>query len=228
MMEPSTGTAGAVRLTSIPYKPPPIPQVPNHLLMDGQSLALTPAGTRAFDRLVALLDPAWWPTNYVAAVSGSYYDERKNGGTYPANTRVDPHLSGTYRNVIVDIAGQSDLFNGGTKNWTAAQLMTAVESYITERKTADPALLYIVCTVPPSNIFTGTQETQRLAYNALLTSGTYTAGKINGVADIASVPELANYADTTYFSDGLHWTGAGADAGMAKVKTDLANRGFIV
>lgn len=227
-MEPSTGTAGAIRLTAVPWKLPPVPQVPNHLLMDGQSLALTPAGTRAFDRLVTLLDPAWWPTNYVAAVSGTYYFERKNGGTYSAATRVDPHLSGTYRNVIVDIAGQSDLFNGGSTNLTAAQLLTAVESYITERKTADPSLLYIVCTVPATTVITGGQETQRLAYNALLTSGTYTAGKINGVADIASVPELLNPNDTTYFSDGLHWTGAGADAGMAKVKLDLANRGFIV
>lgn len=185
----------------------PVP-VESHLVMDGQSFANTPVGATTFSKVVALLPAEWWPSSYNAAVNGTTYAQRKTGGANSAATRLDPHLSGTYQNVIVDIAGQSDLINtaGGGANLTAATLLAQVEAYIAERRAAG-ADVYVACTVPPNYLTTGGQETERLAYNALLLA----SGAPDAVADIAALPHAQDHSDATYYSDQLHPTSALAD-----------------
>jgi hypothetical protein len=216
-----------MRIAPKVFVPDPFPDGPYHLLMDGQSLANTPVGNSCFTQTVALLNPANWPTSYNAAVSGSYYFERKNSGTIPGTTRVDPNLSGVNSNVMVDIAGQSDLYLGLATEYTAQELLDIVEVYVAERKVADSELIYVVCTIPIyAGIYANAQDVERLAYNEMLTTGDYTFGLIDGVADIASIPELQNYANPTYFSDGLHWTAAGAGLGAQKIVDSLSLMGL--
>lgn len=209
--------AGAARFAGPVAGPTPPPPVQSHLQMDGQSLANTPASPTAFGILYASLDPVWWPSSHNAAVNGSYYTERQNGGSLSAATRVDPHLS-VYQNVIVDVAGQSDLGPFGAPA-SAATVFARAAGYAAERRAAGWDL-YCICTVPPSTFFTGDTEVQRLAYNTLLRQDD--GANFDVVADIASIPELANPSNGTYWSDGLHWTEAGATLGMAVVKAALA------
>src|SRR5690606_17387894 len=132
---------------------------------------------------------------------GTTYAQR----TTNAATRVDPFVSNAARNVLIDIAGQSDLLN----SLTAEQLLVAAESYAADRRAAGFDRI-VVTTVPSMTDAWGwdaNMEEQRVAYNDLLLNST----AFDAVADIASIPELADPSDTTYFSDGLHPTPAGAD-----------------
>lgn len=232
LVQGATGRVRVGRPLVEPAVPPDVwPPGPYNLIMDGQSLVNTPVGaSTAFLQLVALLDDTYWPENedVAVAVSGTYYYQRSNGGTYSATTRVDPYFSVTSTNVIVDLGGQSDLIPDGALHYTGPELLADVETYITQRKAVDPDLIYVVATVPPSSFFTGDSDDNRLDYNTLLTTDAYTPGLIDGVADIATITELQNPANATYFSDGLHWTATGAGLGVAKIKVDLAAMGLNV
>ena len=99
--------------------------------------------------------------------------------------------------ILVDLAGQSDL----ATDVTAPTLLATVEAQADACRAAGFAA-YVACTIPPSTAYTAPQEAQRVAYNTALRSSTH----VDAVADIAAIPQLANAADTTYYSDGLHFT----------------------
>lgn len=78
-----------------------------------------------------------------------------------------------------------------------------METYHQNAKLAGAAFT-TTATVPPSTWFNGAQETQRQLLNSLILNST----QFDAVVDIAGIPEAANPADLTYYSDGLHPTAA--------------------
>ncbi len=85
--------------------------------------------------------------------------------------------------------------------------------------TAAGATHCIAVTAGPRSDLTGANDTKRLAANALVLAAVGTNG-ITRVADVASISQLQNTADLTYFqADGIHYT----DAGYALVATDATN-----
>lgn len=163
-----------------------------HLVFDGQSLWY--ASSNPAVRQVPLLLPGL--SNAVTAIVGTTYAQR--APTYAQ--RVYSAVVNGNPAVLVDLAGQSDI----ATDVSAAALLATVEAQADATK-ANGFAAYVVCTVPPSTLYTAPQEAQRVLYNAALRESAH----FDAVADIAAIPQLANPADTTYYSDGLHFTVAG-------------------
>lgn len=187
-----------------------------HLVFDGQSFCHVPLPTLP-QIVTALLKPHSWA---VVGISSTTYATR----TATAASRTDRHVVNGSRQVLVDIGGQSDLLGG----LTAAQILSAAESYADGRRTAGFDLI-VGCTVPPIQqttgvwgTYTAAMETQRVAYNPLLKASSH----FDAVADIAAIVQLADPSDTTYFSDGLHPTLAGANPIGAVIVAALASVGI--
>lgn len=131
---------------------------------------------------------------YVVGISSTTYAAR----AADQQNRSFNRFLGSKTPILIDIGGQSDLL----ASLTAAQILTAMETYHTSAKLAG-ATKTIACTIPGITAawgFTGAMETQRLALNSSILSSTV----FDEVADLASVPEASDPNDTTYFSDGLH------------------------
>lgn len=177
-----------------------------HVVFDGQSLIFAPAAGRGLAALVMdQLPPTSWS---IVGLSGTTYATRATTVT----ARTDQHVVNAETPVLVDVGGQSDLL----ADLTAAQLLTAAESYANGRRTAGFDRI-IGCTVPHSTQFSAGQNTQRLAYNPLLLA----SSAFDTVADLAAVPALQDASNTTYYSDGLHFTAAGAALAAAVIVAAL-------
>lgn len=104
-------------------------------------------------------------------------------------------LAGRHSNVIVALAGTNDL----ATNRTAVQLYADIKTYTASMR----ALGYrvIVCTVGPRSDagWTGAMETERVAYNLLMTGDNSWA---DGFVDVSTINPARQ-------ADGLHLTAAG-------------------
>lgn len=206
------GSSGSLRARARPA-PAPIALIERQLIIDGQSLVLYPlgAGVSASEALAALLPATWWPNIDVVAVASTTYPQREAD----VATRVDALIDGSRPSVLIDVAGTSDLYQSGD-NQTAAQTLTRATDYAADRRTAGVDV-YVIATVPPSNIFSGGANTQRLAYNNLL----HQSAAFDAVCDLAALPEAADPGDGTYYADGLHPTEALAAIFAAEMERTL-------
>lgn len=162
-------------------------------MFDGQSLQY--ASSNPVVHQVPALLPGM--SNAATAIVGTTYAQRATtiaDRVYRQVVNGDP-------TILVDFAGQSDL----ATSVSAASLLATVEAQADACR-AQGFAAYVICTVPPSTSYTAPQETQRVLYNAAVLAST----KFDAVADVAAIPQLADPADTTYYSDGLHFTVAGA------------------
>lgn len=135
-----------------------------------------------------------------------------------AATRVDPHFKSFTMNVLLDVGGPSDLL----ADLTAAQVLSAAESYADARRTAG-ATKVVGFTVTPSSSYSAGQETQRVAYNALLKVSSH----FDAIVDMAALPHAADATNLTYFYDGLHPTEALAIEIAQLAKATLASIGIV-
>lgn len=105
---------------------------------------------------------------------------------------------------------------GGTTDYAAGasglSCFTAMSLIATEGRAA--GFDYIIgTTTTPSSTIAGADETQRLDGNSrLMASSALVAngGPFDRVVDLAANASLDDSSDTTYYSDGTHWTIAGA------------------
>ena len=155
---------------------------------------------------MARLDPKAWSR---VALAGTTYASRATSAT----SRVDQYVRLSTRSVWIDQGGQSDLL----ADMTAAAILVDMESYANNRRSAGYDVV-VGTTIPHSTSYSLGQNNTRLALNSLiLASASYDA-----VADLAADSRLADGSNTTYFSDGLHPTTAGAAAIADVVEATLA------
>lgn len=170
-------------------------------MFDGQSLFTTPSlSTCAPELVFALTNREITVTNL--AVASTTYSQRSS----TAASRYGAVLAATQWSAVVDLGGQSDLW----ADMTATDLYAAALSYWDARRTAGADAI-AVCTVPTALNFvlSSTQNTQRLAYNALLLA----SDDIDVCVDVASDPRFDDCTDTTYFDvDQVHPNATGAAA----------------
>lgn len=131
---------------------------------------------------------------HVTGVSGTTYATRVTD----QQGRSFSRFAGAKYPIMHDMGGPSDIL----ASMTAAQVLTAMETYHTAAKAAG-AYKTIASTMTPMTAawsYTGAMETQRLALNEGIRASTVW----DAVSDLASVPESADPANTTYYQDGLH------------------------
>lgn len=119
-----------------------------------------------------------------------------------AADRVDAKLGNATRSILFSWGGYTELWAG---SYTAAATLAAAETFADNRRAA--GFDYIIgLTVPHSSSFSGAQDTERLGYNALLLA----SDSFDAVVDVAGDARMQDGSDLTYFSDGTHFTTAGA------------------
>lgn len=194
-----------------------------HLLFDGQSFAYTPTvATSHYGALIGLLPAHRYTFGFVASAATTYAQRAAT-----AAGRVDSSIPKDRPTVLIDVAGQSDIIAAGSGggDLTAAQTLTAMESYWTARRTA--GVDYIIpSTVPPmtSAWLDADGQTQRTTLNPLILA----SSGANAVSNIAALANAADPANTTYFSDGLHPTAALALEFATTIRNAMASIGLPV
>lgn len=166
-----------------------------NLAVSASTLGTVNDGTgNLWNRASGVIDPIWGNPNSGGSGGSSAIPNRKY--------------------VFTVSVGTNDQCIGGRAS--VAAYAADVASYVAGRKAtasaAGYALVAGLCTVLPRN--DGDEnETNRAAYNALLTSSSWrNSNGIDFVIDLASEATmglLATCADTTYYSDGVHPTQAG-------------------
>lgn len=146
---------------------------------------------------------SWW----TIAVGGKSWTVLTSGDSEVRSAADRYHAIANDQPVIAVLnGGQSDLLpTGWGENQSGASAYADLISYCNLIRTLGVDYI-IVETVSPSTIF-GSQESARLAYNALVMAGN---SAYDAVVDIANVTGLTNASDTAVYFDGLHWTALGA------------------
>lgn len=103
------------------------------------------------------------------------------------------------------------IMNGGTNDITSeadsgATLYADQGAYATAAKAAGFDLI-ICLTLTKANSMSGTEDTNRLNNNTLVIADA--SNYFDGVVQVAEDSRMSDPTDTTYFSDGVHWTAAG-------------------
>lgn len=166
---------------------------------DGQSLHLQPVPGFTVPERVAL---AVGEGRHVTVARGGTGYAQRNADVV---RRVDRHLASvTGPSRLLDAGGTTDLIVGAL----AVNLITVIEAYWEARRTAGFDWI-VASTVPDSDGFVADPdaETERQALNDLIRASAVP----DGVADVAGIAVLGDSgasADTTYFSDGTHYTNA--------------------
>lgn len=166
---------------------------------DGQSLNLTPGGGIT------------WPELFCAALHCPTPIDLEAGGGYNATRLlnkyqklVQRHAHAARRTIYTLCGGTTDIQGGRTAAQIYADMVTLADN------ARGWGYRYIIATtITPSNLFSGPQETVRLAANVLILADAEDA--FDAVSDFAAAP-LDDHTDTTYYSDGLHFTADGAQA----------------
>lgn len=177
----------------------------NHLVADGQSLqrsasALDETVINQLGALVRAGGKRAVIDNF--AVSASSFAERIANGR---SERYRLTTIGYANNILIAFGGYDDIADGST----AQEILDAQTAQATEAKDRGFDRV-IAITLTPSTTISGADETTRTDYNTLLKAAG--GGVIDAVADAAAHANLLDPADTTYYSDGLHFTTAGAAA----------------
>lgn len=167
-------------------------------------------------------DTAPMPSLAMAAIGLPHAVVAINGQSWTdlattATTRRDRVLNQANHTILVLAGGFQDLV--GEHDSAATALADMVAYAASARAAHRGAELQIVgCTITPSTACTGSDETNRVALNAsILASGAW-----EGHVDLATLPQLDDPTDATYYSDGTHWTAAGATAAAAALAPAIA------
>jgi lysophospholipase L1-like esterase len=157
------------------------------------------------------------PIMYARGENLGISGQRASGIEATQGAAADAAYSATYkRNALVLLIGTNDLDDG-----TAA---ATVEGYISSFCAARRAAGYgkiIVCTITPRSdvSWSAANETQRLALNAIITSGY--AAYADACVDLANATGLTNAADAAIYPDGLHLSTAGNTLAASAVASVL-------
>lgn len=168
----------------------------NRVVFDGQSLNLLPIGSR-------------WPSLAMAR-RGEHWNNQSNGSTswtslHKRAPQIVYPLAALASNavLVLGIGGETDLMD---ESDSGATVYADLVAYSAAAKTAgfDKVL---GLTIPPSTAFTSPQNTARLNANTLILADA--SGAFDAKVDVSVAP-LDDASNTTYYSDGLHLTAAGA------------------
>jgi hypothetical protein len=110
-------------------------------------------------------------------------------------------VGGFEKTVVVMTGGTQDLQEGDTE----LMIINDMQAYAAALRTLGVDKI-IVTTITPSVNFDATEESRRQTVNDLL----LVADDYDAVVDVASIPELGDHTDLTYYSDGTHLTPVGA------------------
>lgn len=168
-------------------------------MFDGQSLNNVPSASNMPSLTMAGRTTPW---RNVATTAWSWTQLAAN-----AASRRDPVLQNAGRTLLVLTGGLSDILLEGN---TAAQVLADMEAYAASARAAGADRI-IGSTIAPSTALSAPQDAIRLAANALILASTAWEAAVDIVAD----SRLQNPANTTYYSDGSHWTAAGAEIATA-------------
>ena len=167
-------------------------------MFDGQSLGITPFTTaQAYPAKFMATHPD--SQHVVANIPSTTYAQRETS----ARGRVDHLFSRSLHCVLVDDGGSYDI-STAHGNMNAAQALAAKAAY-TEARRAAGADYIVGLTISPAVILTDTEETARQAVNAALLADPEAYG-YDEIVDVASIPELQDTGNLTYYFDGTHWT----------------------
>lgn len=175
---------------------------------DGNSLTAGQGATAGMDypsQLIALLT--------TLGITGISWNNFGVGGqttaamASDAASQVDTQITSGVQNILFAWEIGNDIYFNG--NVSTAQ--TAFANYCTARRAAGWKV--IVFTLTPRNQSSSFGDSIS-AYNAKLTSAnTWLRANwtsfADGIVDIAADSRMDDYTDSTYFSDGIHYTNAG-------------------
>lgn len=177
-------------------------------MFDGQSLGLAPLtfelGVDYPDVFMREAHP--YLRKIVTNIGGTTYAERNA----TVADRVDRKIAMSEKPVLMDDGGYNEM----RQNQTAAFILAEKAAYTAARRAAATHPLKIVglTLVKASTAWWSTvQDAQRVLVNNALKADPAAYG-YDEIVDIASMPEMADPNNSTYFSDGIHWTIAGAEA----------------
>jgi hypothetical protein len=129
------------------------------------------------------------------------------------DTEIHPQWDPTRTNVVIADVGLIEI---NDVPLSAADTYTSVLSYAAHVIGTRGWVLFL-STIIHTTEFPELQG-ERDAYNTLLRNGTSNGYR---VADIQTVPELQDASNGTYFTDGIHLTGAGQDAKALKYHQEI-------
>jgi lysophospholipase L1-like esterase len=188
----------------------------NLLILVGDSithgLSATPGNSWASLLRVALA-PTWQTRSL--AVGGTSMNQWQVSPGYRTQI-LYPLTSGRARAVELVAHGTNDI--QGSR--TLLQLQTDTLAYWAARK-ASGVRQILAASVLPRSSFNAGMETIRVAYNAWLP--TQVGVTIDGVADFAAIPEMADPADLTYYADGTHPTTTGHAKMLTTAQASITN-----
>jgi hypothetical protein len=169
-------------------------------VFDGQSLQLTPVGGVTPPQ--GFMAEARPDLPYsVVSVPGTTFDYR---AARPG--RVSMVTGSHFRNVLVTDGGTSDVMGG----LSGSAIFDNLGAYLDAVRANNRITKTVVLTCTPASLIVSSgNEANRLAYNDLLRSDHGELG-VDVLVDVAAIPELADPADTDYYSDGTHYTQAAA------------------
>jgi hypothetical protein len=198
-------TSAGIRIANIlvPSTPATV-----RVVFEGQSMLKTPTPSSA-DYAMEEIGPVSWRN---PAFPGGSWTVLLGGGSVsgsrvlPASLRVFPYLTATV-NVLVCLGGTTDIL---TEEDTAEQAFDDLVAYVDAARAVDPDILVVAGTIPPSTLFSGPEDTERLGFNSLLLADA--DDDFDATFDV-TVPPLDDPSDSTYYEiDGLHWKTPGAQA----------------
>jgi lysophospholipase L1-like esterase len=115
------------------------------------------------------------------------------------------YLSTARKFIVVPAIGTNDIVSNGT---TGAALWTMYQSYCSYIRSLGSNVVIVAATILPRNGMSGAQNTERLAFNALVVANW--ASIAGALWDGASDPIMgAGAANTTLYGDGTHPTSLG-------------------
>lgn len=164
----------------------------------------------------------------VANVGGTHY----TAGVTPSrgdtvDSRVDYWLAQYPDNILIDDGGGNELGVTTYPAQTAEEVLAIKRTYCEARRAAGAKrIIGVTMTpgidLPDSEFWFAAAELEQLARLNDFLRDDPESGGYNKVVDIASIPQLQDPTNTTYFYDGIHYTAAAA----ALVAQKLADEGI--
>ena len=183
----------------------------SRVIFDGQSLNAAPIGNSyPLKLMTGPYKGVPWKNVPIAGTSW----------TVLANTVADrtwPHAIRARWAILCLCGGTSDL--QAPESNDGPTVYSDMSAYANGCRTA--GFDYIIATtITPSTVFLTSEETARQAANTAIIGNS--GAPFNAVVDFAADSRLSNPADTTYYTDGLHWTIAGAQVAADLMAPALA------
>ncbi len=172
------------------------------LVFDGQSLNNVPGALTCYPNEVMPLLP-FKAAYKVVALNGISWTElattaEERWAPYVSDKRMASSMA------LVMCGGQTDIWGGDS----GAQVYADEVAYAAAARSAGFDRVYAMTTVP-NVVNTSPMNDARIAHNTLLLADASNA--FDGVGDVANdavaapTNHLADYTNTTYYSDGVHW-----------------------